>query len=198
MTVVRIMSLALVLLLLHSPAWAHKLRVFASAEGGRISGYAYFSGGVRAQEVTVTVITPDGQTVYQGRTDDQGQFGFAARQRSDHAIRVDGGDGHQADVIVSGLDLPPSLPAGAGLPVAASSSPIPAIPADLAGDDGLRAYLDQAVARQIRPLREQLDAYQEKIWWHDVVGGLGYIIGMGGLAFGLSMRRLNPRDRETS
>ena len=33
------------------------------------------------------------------------------------------------------------------------------------------------------PLREQLDQYEEKTRLHDVIGGLGYIVGLMGIAF---------------
>jgi nickel transport protein len=52
----------------------------------------------------------------------------------------------------------------------------------------LAALIEQSVARQVRPLREQLDSYQETVRWHDVLGGIGYIIGLGGLAYGFASR----------
>lgn len=172
---------ALLLMALAAPASAHKMKVFADVEGDTVSGYAYFSPGGRAQRVGFVVTTGDGAPVLSGTTDEQGQFSFQAGARVDYLITIDGGDGHVATTRVMAADLP-------------EAAPTVAVPAqrqnpNAADDDGLRAFIDRSVARQIRPLREQLDAYQEKIWWHDVIGGLGYILGLGGLAFGLSSRR---------
>ncbi len=151
-----------------SPALAHKLKVFAAAEGDRVSGYAYFGGGVRAVGARVTV-EAEGARVLDATTDGSGGFAFRAARRADHLIVVDGGDGHVAQFTLAAADLPEAEAADA--------------PADL------QAAVERAVARQIRPLREQLDAYEDKIRWHDALGGVGYIVGLAGLAYGLAARR---------
>lgn len=174
----------------HTPALAHKMKVFASATGAEVSGYAYFNGDSRAVRTTVTVQGAEGTPVFAGQTDDQGRFSFQATRRMDHVITVDGGDGHAASFTITAAELPASLPAAAGAVAPVPSAPAPAIPAGGEGD--LRAFIDQSIARQIRPLREQLDAYQDKIWWHDVIGGIGYIVGVAGLAFGWANRKPRP------
>lgn len=176
------------------PAWAHKLKAFATAEGATLVGYAYFSSGGRSRQASVTVTDADGEVLATTITDDEGNFRVEAKRRIDHQVIVDGGDGHAATYAVTASELPDTLPAGGGqLAAPVSVATVPADPptevASLAMDAGLRAFIDRSVSRQIRPLREQIDAYQEKIWWHDVLGGIGYIIGLGGLAFGLSERR---------
>ncbi|MDS4021775.1 MAG: carboxypeptidase regulatory-like domain-containing protein [Candidatus Competibacter sp.] len=176
------------------PAWAHKLKAFATAEGATLVGYAYFSSGGRPRQASVTVTDAEGGVLATTITDDEGNFRVEAKRRIDHRITVDGGDGHAATYTVTASELPDTLPTGGGRPAApVSVATVPTDPptevASLAVDAGLRAFIDQSVSRQIRPLREQIDAYQEKIGWHDVLGGIGYIIGLGGLAFGLSERR---------
>lgn len=200
--------LAVALSVVAEPAWTHKLKVFATAEGTRLVGYAYFSPGGRPRQVAVTVTDADGNVLATTTTDDEGQFQVEAKHRVDHRITVGGADGHVATYTVRADELPDSLlpslatplpQAGAGSERLPPSLPAPlpqagagstkALPALPAPDADWRAFIDQSIARQIRPLREQLDAYQEKIWWHDVLGGIGYILGLGGLAFGLSERR---------
>lgn len=152
-------------------ALAHKMKVFAAAEGDRISGYAYFGGGGRAIGARVAA-EADGAPVYAGVTDAEGRFAFPVSKRADHRIVVDGGDGHVGETVVPAAELPE-----AAAPVAAPAT------ADL------EALIEKAVARQVRPLREQLDAYEEKVRWHDVLGGLGVIVGVAGLSYGFAMRR---------
>lgn len=179
----------LALVAAHTPALAHKMKVFASATGAEVSGYAYFNGDSRAVRTTVTVQGAEGTLVFAGQTDDQGRFSFQATRRMDHVITVDGGDGHAASFTITAAELPASLPAAAGAVAPVLSAPAPAALAPTDGEGDLRAFIDQSIARQIRPLREQLDAYQEKIWWHDVIGGIGYIVGVAGLAFGWANRK---------
>jgi nickel transport protein len=42
--------------------------------------------------------------------------------------------------------------------------------------------IERAVARQVGPLREQLAGYEDTVRRHDVLGGLGYILGITGIA----------------
>ena len=140
--------LLLVLLLLAGPAQAHKLKLFVTTEGPVILGDAYFSGGDKAQGISGEVRGPDGRLAGTITTGADGSFRFTAASRMDHVITVDGGDGHSATATVAAADLPASLPAGATAVVVAPQAPPPA------GMDAVEA----AVARQIRPLRQQLDA----------------------------------------
>jgi nickel transport protein len=51
------------------------------------------------------------------------------------------------------------------------------------------AALEAAIARQIRPLREQLDAAESRIRLHDLMGGIGTIFGLFGCWAWLQSRR---------
>jgi nickel transport protein len=65
--------------------------------------------------------------------------------------------------------------ADASLPRAARDRVQPAI-----GE--VETLVERAVARQIRPLREALEAERSRARLHDILGGLGYIAGLAGLA----------------
>jgi nickel transport protein len=175
--------LALILLLLGvAPAFAHKIKLFATAEGMVVSGYAYFSGGTRAQGADIAAHVGERQ-VFNGKTDDQGGFRFTATESADHRLTVDSGDGHIAGFTIKAEEL--------GKAAETAAAPV----TETVNDDGrLAAQIEQAVARQIRPLREQLDAYQESARLRDALGGLGFIIGLGGLAYGLDQRRKAQRS----
>ena len=49
--------------------------------------------------------------------------------------------------------------------------------------------MSQAVADAVRPLREQLDAYEDTIRLRDLLGGVGYIAGVAGLVYFMKARR---------
>lgn len=170
-----------------TPALAHRMNMFATVEGDVISGYVYFTPGGRASEVTVTAADPDGSVLASTLSDQEGNFRISPRIAVDHHLSAESGDGHVARFKVSAAELPGGLRPAAGTPPAPAASASPA-PAPAATAAALPAEIEVALARQIRPLREQLDAYQEKIWMHDVLGGLGVIAGIGGIAFGLAAR----------
>ncbi|MFP4077364.1 MAG: hypothetical protein ACLFTD_12930, partial [Halochromatium sp.] len=49
--------------------------------------------------------------------------------------------------------------------------------------------VEQAVARQLRPLREALAEAQARVAFRDLLGGLGYIAGLAGLGLWWTRRR---------
>jgi len=177
------------------PAAAHQLRLFATTEGTTIRGTVYFAGGSKAANVPVTAFTAEGLQLDQTITDQQGEFTFTAQQRVDHHLVADTGDGHQAEFTVSAQQLPASL-GTLDATIANPEPETPAIPANQIQHDlsELEALLENAIARQIRPLREQLEAYEAKTRWHDVLGGIGYILGLTGIACYLLARRQSPPD----
>ena len=183
-----VFALALVLALAAAPAQAHKLKVFATAEGPVITGSAYFSGGDKAMGIGGVVLAPDGTLAGTVRTDRDGVFHFTVRARMNYTITMDAGDGHVASTVIPADQLPLSLPAGMAGTAEAPATPPPAAAMTAADTDAIEA----AVARQIRPLRQQLDAYDDKVRLHDILGGIGTIFGVFGIAAWLSARRRSP------
>ena len=61
------------------------------------------------------------------------------------------------------------------------------------GPEALQAMIDRsveaAVARQIRPLLESYAAAEGRLRLNDIVGGIGMIVGLAGIALWLSARR---------
>jgi nickel transport protein len=169
---------------------AHKIKVFATAQGDTITGYAYLSGGVRVKDAAVRIMAADDTLLGETVTDSSGSFLFQTKDPLDHRIIVDAGGGHVAEFTVKASELTGLTP---------SSTASPAVPVDdkppsrseeiTLSTTGLQAVMDKAVARQLRPLREQLDAYQAELRWRDVLGGIGYIIGIAGVAFYFLGRR---------
>lgn len=176
-------------------AMAHKMKAFAAVEGDEIVGYAYFSPGGRVQRGEIAATTKDGRQLAAAKLDNDGNFRFPITERADILITVSGGDGHQAQTLIRAENLPGGSPSPAPSP---DQSETVQKSQAIANDDALLRTLELAVERQIRPLREQLDAYQEKIWMHDILGGLGIIAGIAGLGWGLSRGRKNLSNQENA
>ena len=190
--------LSALLLLIAFPAslaFAHKLKAFGFAEGAAIHGSVYFSGNVAAQGVRIQVFDPDGALLAETTSDDDGRFTITARRRVDHRIVADSGDGHRAEYIVPAHELPPALPgpatsATSGAAQATEPADPPAgVSAGVGPPAELEGMIERTVARQVGPLREQLDAFEHRVRWHDVLGGLGYILGITGIGCWLIARR---------
>jgi nickel transport protein len=198
------MVIVAALLLMGGTAHAHRLNIFATGDGTAISGYAYFPGGGRAQGLTITAEAPDGSPLGSALTDERGEFTIPAKLHCDHILTVQTPDGHRAVFTVPASELDDSLPtpgmdgpAGpAGVPVAGEAVTMSQLPAT--GSDELSALIEEAVRREVRSLREQLEGYEERVRLRDVLGGIGYILGIAGIAsYLMGRRRRGPGAGET-
>jgi len=162
-------------------AHAHKMKLFATSEGNSVSGYVYFVGGGRAQDMTVTVTDPAGQTLAEVTTDDEGAFSFEASEPVDHTFTAESADGHAASFTVSAADLGFADTNTPAAPTSDDQEPAAAVAAP-ADAEALEQIVRHAVAQQVNPLREQLDAFEAKRRFQDILGGVGYIFGVIGLA----------------
>jgi nickel transport protein len=178
-----------------SSAFAHKIVASVWTEGNAIEGEVGFSNGDMAPEGTrVEVLSPDGKVLGETLTDADGLFRFVPDQPVAHTFRANLGAGHFAEAALGADELPLALIRGAAAansesadPAIGATSPVP--PALATAD--LEVLINEALRREIQPLRKELAAYREKNDLQSVLGGLGYICGIFGLAFFIYARRGN-------
>jgi len=166
-------------------AHAHKIKIFAMTEGSVVNGYAYAPGGVRLPHDKVEVFDGNKQKLGEVETDANGEFSFSPQKRSDLHFEMDTGDGHRTSFVVRAEELPASLPTGDGTTpqpqLTAQPQPTTQPPAITGSQEALATMIDVAVARNIRPLREQIEAYEQRVRLHDILGGIGYVMGLAGI-----------------
>lgn len=171
-------------------ARAHKVSVFAWAEGDRVFTESKFSGGRMVNAGKVEVFDSSGTLLLAGRTDENGAFAFKAPSITDLKIVLTAGMGHQNSWQLSAAELGGAEPN----PVATHASQ--SDPAGLetgeeavsaAAGTGLTAReIEAIVSRQldqkIKPLTRMLATSQEKgPTMSEIIGGIGYILGLVGL-----------------
>ncbi len=191
-----------------TPASAHKMFVFAAVRGEVIEGEVYYHGGDSAGNVKVTVFDPSGKQLGETTTDQEGKFTFPPRLRCDHKLIADAGLGHEAEYTVEAGELPEALgqlpakpPAGSRRESPDEAEPAPSAEPDphthshshphdpvASGGEDLAAQTE-ALARQIAALRQDLDKWKAQLRLQDILGGIGYILGILGLLFFLGGRR---------
>jgi len=181
-------------------ARAHGLSLFAWTEGTTIRGEAYFIGGGRVRNAKVEVRDASGRRIGEATTDTEGRFQFVASRRAEHRFVLATADGHRAECIVRAADLPASLPGPAVRAKPTTPPPIPATrpmtqpaSAPVAG----RGEFPAALRREIRQaVRRELTAHEQRTRLRDVIGGIGWILGLAGLAALLRRRRAGQGGRE--
>ncbi|MEW5722606.1 MAG: hypothetical protein AB1896_05840 [Thermodesulfobacteriota bacterium] len=191
-------ALAAVLLLNPHPVQAHKVFVYAWVEGDKVVCDAYFSKSQKVQKCPLVVTDPSGAVVAEGQTDENGAFSFKPTRRTDLTITVKAGMGHQAQWTVKAVELPDlggepapipvaqPAPAGekAGEPAAVATAAAPA-PAEI------RQAVEEALEAKLKPLAAALAGVQHSLaelkegkdypGLVEIVGGLGWILGIMGL-----------------
>lgn len=164
-------------------AQAHKVTIFAWAEGDQVFTQSKFSGGKTVKNGKVEVFDTQGEKLMEGRTDDKGEFSFEVPKVADLNIVLTAGMGHQNSWRLSAVDL--GAAASAPPPAVAPEAPIQPYPQ--AEVPGLTAQAVEAiVARQLdqklQPLTRMMAATQAKgPSASDIFGGIGYILGLVGL-----------------
>ena len=141
---------------------------------------ALLAGGGKPIGATITIHDATGAQVARVETDESGAFRWAAPGPGPYLVRLDTGDGHGAEARVGDASplVPPPTPASA--PDVALSGGDPA---------ALAALVEQAVARQIRPLVEAQAEAEARLRLADIVGGVGMILGLAGIALWARGRR---------
>ena len=174
-----------------SIAYAHKVNVFAYAEGDQVYIQGYFSDGTKAKNSDVTVYTQDGHEFAKGQTNENGEFAFPTRGKT-QALRIvlNAGMGHQAS-----YDIPTDEMAD--VPAAMDADPVDAAnpQAIQAGADRVHgsnsesrasaqpseAMVRKAVAEGVLPLAREISELKERRGFSDIVGGIGLILGILGV-----------------
>lgn len=180
-------------------AEAHSISVFAYVEGGVIHGEVFARGGAPIASATITAFDPSGKKLGEATADAEGKFSLTPTIRCPWRLVAVAGEGHQAEYTVPSDELPPDLPSGGKEPFepAPPAAPPPAIPpamGDEAGDQSVSGEL-AGLDRQVIALRRDLEQFRHERRFQDIVGGVGYILGLMGLAYyflGLRRRDRNP------
>lgn len=178
-----VMGLALIIMsVAATTAYGHKVNVFAYVEGDQVYMQGYFSDGTAAKNSAVTVYGGDGRELVKGLTNEEGAFTFAVPDKQAARIVLNAGQGHQAAYEISAEEL-----AGAVAPAGSSSSSHEARPAQqtqTADNDDARiseALVRRAVAQGLMPLAREIAELKERRGFSDIVGGIGFIVGILGV-----------------
>jgi nickel transport protein len=186
-----------------TPALAHRVLIYAYAEGDTIYTDSKFVPDTPVRQGKILVMDKNTDKVLlTGQTDDQGKFAFkipseAAAQKLDLEIVVEAAMGHRGEwLLKADKYLTGATPGSSAAPAPASpTGPVAggSKPANI-DQQALEAALNKALERQLGPINEKLTELTiHRTSPTDIIGGIGYILGLFGLgAYFLSKRKNNP------
>ena len=145
---------------------AHALRAVAQFDGKSITGMAYYSDFTPAVKVYVQVTDQSSAFITEGLTDESGAIALIIPQEyisenTEYTVVVEGEEGHRVEVIA---------------PQSSSPTSQAKMPSHLSSND-------------VMLLRKEIQQLKEKLYFHDVVSGVGYIVGVFGLVAFIASRR---------
>ena len=180
--------LATLLLIASSFVGAHNVVGGVYTIGDTIEGEAGFSNGDMAPAgIKVFVTDMQGASLGQTETDAEGVFRFKPSRYVTHHFTLDLGAGHTLALTLAADELPAAL-----APTQAPATAVTAAAAKPATT--LNSQIEAAVARQVKPLRRELRELKEAAGLRDIVGGIGYILGLCGLAALLRERKMRKES----
>jgi nickel transport protein len=192
---------ALVLWLAAAGAEAHSVYIFAFPENSQICTNSYFGAKNKVRGGLVSMAAASGEVLATAQTDAQGNACFAPPASSQDLIfTVEAGEGHRAEfrlpaaemeadmesVLASGPASPrePVAPGEATPGEAAGIVPSPAPSGGLTRED-----LSQALSPIMRKLAEMESAQNSRVNLKDIIGGLGWLIGLAGAGLWATSRK---------
>jgi nickel transport protein len=195
---------AFIILCIISPsaAYTHNVSVFAWVTGDTVHVESKISGGKKPKNALVEVYNSQAKLLLKGKTNASGEFSFKIPQKTEMRIVLVAGPGHQAQWLITEADL-----AAAGVEqmqtkdpsISNTKKPDPAThfrPGGQKSEAGkspesreamtaeeIQIVVEKALDRKLKPIMKMLAESREKgPRVADILGGIGYILGLIGIA----------------
>lgn len=216
-TIAALAGLLLMTTILCGPALSHRVNIFAWVEGDTVYTESKFSSGRRAMAAPIEVFDDRGNRLLEGKTDARGAFAFKVPKQSALKIVLHAGAGHQnqwtvplAEVEAALGSVTPATPTVSKTDATGiKSPPEPASQEEIGGKkyadretrqpfapalsaEKIQSAVEKALDRKLKPLilrMNRLEEARNKPEWSDVLGGIGYIIGLMGIAAWMKYRK---------
>jgi nickel transport protein len=188
-------------LLFVSLANAHKVNIYAYAEDSMVHSESYFVVGTKCKNSVLEVFDGrNGTKLLEGKTDEEGKFSFKIPKVTSLKLVLHASMGHQANFTIGEDEVREAM--GMKQPPKSSSVKVPsksesstsmntqkketAEISELKGvsESEIEAIVESVIDRKLKPMERMLVKLQEssgKPGITEIVGGIGYIIGILGI-----------------
>ncbi|GAI32654.1 unnamed protein product [marine sediment metagenome] len=198
----------LIIIMMDVSVFAHKVNVFAYVEGEKIYTESYFNDGKKCIDSKIEVFDNQGNKLLEGLTDKEGKFSFeVSSENGDLKIVLTASMGHRAEYTIRTDELRDtmgSIEESIEKPIFSEkrdesslaemiSEEKEAISPEISSLDlnEIRSLIEDALDEKLKPIMIEIKKSQEdKISPTEIIGGIGYIIGIFGIiAYFLSRKR---------
>jgi nickel transport protein len=176
-----------------SPAFAHKVYLFAWVEGDTIHTDSYYPDKRRISGGLIKVFDPsDGRLLLSGKTDDSGAFSFKTPKKTDLRIVLEAGMGHRTEFLLPASEFSQEETISHGPNESEGKEESPNTFHESQVDPHqLSQIIETALEKKLAPIERKLALLEkeEGAGFTEVIGGIGYIIGLMGLVLYFKSRK---------
>jgi nickel transport protein len=160
-------------------ALAHKVMIFGWVEGDTVFTESKFSGGKKAINAPVVIFDKDGKKLLEGKTDNKGEFSFKIPKATDLRIVLNAAMGHKAEWVIPESEIREADPIVEKKSAAEPSGPISV---GLSKEE-VQKIVEDSLDKKLRPIvRMMTESKNTKPSLTEIIGGIGYIFGLMGVA----------------
>ncbi|HAA84256.1 MAG: Uncharacterized protein XD42_1193 [Thermodesulfobacterium sp. 37_54] len=195
--------LSFCVLFLYSYGFAHKVNLFVFREGEKISGEGYFANGAPCMKCAIEVYTLKGKKIAQTTTDEKGRFEVRIKEKEPLLVRLIAGEGHLAEEKLEGStevasnDKTKENITKKERVDLQNKKDVENIKITNSKNVEIDREMLKAVVKEV--LSEELGSFKgnflelkkdlNRVRFQDIIGGIGYIIGVLGLLAMLKARK---------
>jgi len=174
-------------------AFAHKVNIFAYVEREKIYTESYFNDGKKCVDSKIEVFDNQENKLLEGITDEEGEFSFEIPPGDgDLKLVLTASMGHRAEYIIQADELGNIK----GLIEEKIEEPVSAVSPEVSSFDlkEIQSLIEDALDEKLKPvmreMREIKKSQEDRISPTEIIGGIGYIIGIFGIvAYFLSRKK---------
>lgn len=179
----------LVCLIVPTLSMAHRVNLFAWVEGDTVYTESFFSDGTKSVDSRIDVFNSEGAILLTGQTDEEGKFAFKIPEKGDLRIVLNDSMGHRAEHVLSAGEM--AGMAGSGYDRDGQN------PTEMEGEkevlvihkETIKSLMEEVLNEKLGPILRKLAVSEKKgPALSEIIGGIGYIFGLIGVALYFSNR----------
>lgn len=183
----------LIIIMMDVSVFAHKVNIFAYVEGEKIYTESYFNDGKKCIDYKIEVFDNQGNKLLEGLTDKEGEFSFEVPSENGNLkIVLTASMGHRAEYSISADEIRGSV----GLIKEENEEPVSIVFPETSSVDlkEIQSIIEDTLDEKLKPIMREIieikKSQEDRISPTEIIGGIGYIIGIFGIAaYFLSRKR---------
>lgn len=156
--------------------FAHKINIFSYKEGNKIFVEGYFADGKPCKNSEIIVFDENGGKIIEGKTNPEGIFSFDIPETSKIKIVLVADMGHKVETEMQLKDKPPekqNIKESKKIEEKQIQTNI--------DEEKIKKIVEESVEKAINPVLKEIEKEKQRIKIQDIIGGIGYILGILGI-----------------